>query len=407
MWFEKNLRAVIIIKTNKILCQVSLCLVYLLILYIIATNNQCLFLQLAGEMATFSGGYDYEFVDQFPKSLECSICLLTLRDPMVISCCGNHYCEACIGRITNNRKPCPLCNSPDFTTLLHKGVAREVNALRVYCPKKAQGCDWQGELGQVDRHLNPTANSRVCGFVMVECKYKCGGLFERRVIDSHEANDCANRPIEVKMAFLARRLEMLATENREIKNEVEAKVTTLKTQLQAEVTTLHKEVIALKAENTSLKQQMEARPLPPVPPFYFTVYNYKQCKKDNSIIMSPTFYSHPKGYKMRLQIFPNGFKTGLNTHLTLFIHIMMGEFDDTLQWPFTGRVTIDMYSFKSEQWTQIQVVDFKESPVQRGYDCFTSGGYGRYTFSPQDQEYMFKEDSYTFVRFRVNRVELV
>ena len=169
---------------------------------------------------------------------------------MVISCCGNHYCEACIGRITNNRNPCPLCNSPDFTTLLHKGVAREVNALRVYCPKKAQGCDWQGELGQVDRHLNPTANSSGCGFVMVECKYKCGGLFERRVIASHEADNSAKRPIEVKMAFLARRLEMLATEN---KNEVEAKVTALKTQLQAEVTTLHKEVIALKAENTLLK----------------------------------------------------------------------------------------------------------------------------------------------------------
>ncbi|XP_064391100.1 TNF receptor-associated factor 4-like [Halichondria panicea] len=159
-------------------------------------------IQLAGEMAKFSGGYDNDFVDQPPKSLECSICLLTLRNPMVISCCGNHYCEACIGQITNNRKPCPLCNSPDFTTFLHKGVAREVNALRVYCPKKAQGCDWQGELGQVDRHLNPTANSRGCGFVMVECKYKCGGLFERRVIASHETDDCANRLIELQVAFL-------------------------------------------------------------------------------------------------------------------------------------------------------------------------------------------------------------
>ncbi len=328
---------------------------------------------------TFSGGYDYDFVDQLPKSLECSICLLTLRDPMVISCCGNHYCEACIGRIKTNRNPCPLCNSPEFTTFLHKGVAREVNALRVYCPKKTQGCDWQGELGHVDRHLNPTANSSGCGFVMVECKYKCGGLFERRVIASHEADNCARRPSEVKMAFLARRLEMLATEN---KNEVEAKVTALKTQLQAEVTTLQKEVIALKAENTSLKQQIEAqaRTSQQLPPFYFTVYNYKQCKKDNCLITSPLYYSHHKGYKMCLQIFPNGFKTGLNTHVTLFVSILRGEFDDMLEWPFTGRVTIDMYSFKSEQWTQIQVVDFKESPVNKRYDCSSNDGGGYYTF---------------------------
>ena len=137
-----------------------------------------MFLQLAGEMGKFSGGHDYDFVDQPPKSLECLICLLRLRNPMVISCCGNHFCEPCISRITNIRKPCPLCNSPDFTTFLHKGVAREVSSLRVYCPKKAQGCDWQGELGQVDRHLNSPADSRECGFVIV---YKCGGLFERRV----------------------------------------------------------------------------------------------------------------------------------------------------------------------------------------------------------------------------------
>ncbi len=197
-------------------------------------------------MTTVSGGYDYDFVDQPSKSLECSICLLTLRDPVVISCCGNHFCEPCIERITDNRKPCPLCNSPNFTTFLHKGVAREVNALRVYCPRKAQGCDWQGELGQVDRHLNPQANSRGCGFVMVECKYKCEGMFERQVVPSHEAEDCVKRPIEVQVAFLARRLEMLAIENKEIKNKFEAEVTTLK-----------EKVFTLKAENTSLKQQIE------------------------------------------------------------------------------------------------------------------------------------------------------
>ncbi len=326
-------------------------------------------------MATFSGGYDYDFVDQLPKSLECSICLLTLRDPMVISCCGNHFCEACIGRIKTNRKPCPLCNSPDFTTFLHKGVAREVNALRVYCPKKAQGCNWQGELGQVDRHL---ADSKGCGFVMVECKYKCGGLFERRVTDYHEANDCAKRSIEVQMAFLAKKLEMLATE-----------------------------VTALKAENTSLKQQIEARPLPPVPPFYFTLFNYEQCKKDNLIISSPPFYSHPKGYKMCLQIHPNGFISGKNTHMSVFVEILRGEFDDMLQWPFTGRVAIDMYNNKSKQWTQIAVINFKQCPmVERRRDSPESYSRGWSQILTQDQvaaEYIIRD---ILGRFRVTRVEL-
>ncbi len=95
--------------------------------------------------------------------------------------------------------------------------------------------------------------------------------------------------------------------------------------------------------------------------------------------------------------------------MTLHVKIMRGEFDDTLQWPFTGKVTIDMYSNKSEQWTQIQVVDFKESPIKRGYDCFTSDGYTKYQFLPQDQvatEYTLKDGFYDHVRFRVNHVEL-
>ncbi len=355
-------------------------------------------------MATFSGGHDYDFVDQLPKSLECSICLLTLRNPMVISCCGNHFCEPCIGQIKTNRKPCPLCKSPYFTTFLHKGVAREVNALRVYCPKKAKGCDWKGELGQVDRHLNPMVNSRGCGFVMVKCKYKCGGLFERRVIDYHEAGDCAKQPIEVQLAFLVRRLEMLATENKDIKNEVEAKVTTLKTQ----VSLLQAEVTALKAENTSLEQQIEARSPLQLPPFYFSVQNYNQYKKDNHIIMSPPFYSHPKGYKICLQIYPNGFQNGVNTYMSLFVVILRGEFDDTLQWPFTGRVTIDMYSNKSKHWTQIKVVNFKDHPKKREYDRLTSGSWGYHI--PQDQvaaEYIIKDGTHhSLVCFRVYRVEL-
>ena len=68
------------------------------------------------------GGYDYEFVIPPPKSLECSVCLLTLRDPHVISCCGNEFCQvfSIERRVKRDGKPCPLCNEQNFTTMLHK-----------------------------------------------------------------------------------------------------------------------------------------------------------------------------------------------------------------------------------------------------------------------------------------------
>ena len=130
-------------------------------------NHTCL---MATELEHKKGGYDYEFVSPPQKSLECPVCLLTLRDPHVISCCGNEFCQACIERVQRDGKPCPLCNEPKFTTFLHKKLVREVNALMVHCPQKEQGCEWEGELGQLQNHLNPEA-----GVSTSEALWLCDG----------------------------------------------------------------------------------------------------------------------------------------------------------------------------------------------------------------------------------------
>ena len=66
------------------------------------------------------GGYDYEFVTPPDKSLECPVCLLTLRDPHMISCCGNEFYQRCIELVQRDGKPCPfICNDPNFTTFLN------------------------------------------------------------------------------------------------------------------------------------------------------------------------------------------------------------------------------------------------------------------------------------------------
>ena len=113
-------------------------------------------------------------------------------------------------------------------------MARELNSLEIYCPNKPQGCDWQGEFGQVEKHLNPENKSRVrgCGFVMVDCKYKCGNQFRRWMIARHETEECPKQPMEVQMAQLMRKFESLATESRAeveaIRQESNAKIDSFK-----------------------------------------------------------------------------------------------------------------------------------------------------------------------------------
>ena len=78
---------------------------------------------------------------------------------------------------------------------------------------------------------------------------------------------------------------------------------------------------------------------------------YKQIEdaragKCISIDLSP-FHFNPNGYgncgyKMCLRLFMHGDGIGKGTHMSLFIVIMKGEFDNILQWPFTHKVTFKL-----------------------------------------------------------------
>ena len=144
-------------------------------------------------------GYECEFVEPPPKHLqsECPICLQILREPHLISCCGHSYCEACIERIGKDGKPCPLCNEPGFTTMANKGLKRTLHEFRVYCPHRLSGCEWEGELGRLDEHLNsdplPKRQLKGCPFAVIECLY-CKEGIRRDKITGHQLERCPQRP---------------------------------------------------------------------------------------------------------------------------------------------------------------------------------------------------------------------
>ena len=356
-----------------------------------------IFLQLT-TMATFKGGYDYEFIDPPPNSLECSICLLTLRDPQIISCCGNHFCHTCIGRIQGDGKPCPLCNEPNFTTFLHKGVKREVNALMIRCRWRQLGCDWEGELGQLQEHLHPGAGSKGkgCGYVIIECVYKCGDRFERRMIQDHELDACPRRPMEVQMSRLARKFEASLRANEKKLNDVIAENKQLK-----------EKVHLLEEKHDNLESELDTRIVPaPVPPFYFSMPNYEDYRKD-SIWASPSFYSNPGGYKLCCQVCPKGVA---ENYLSLYVHICRGEFDDKLKWPFNGVINVQLFNRQTDKWENNRKIVLDDSmPIairKRAEDVFSSDGCGYRQWISSDNiqnKYVRKG----IIRFKVSEVILM
>ena len=148
------------------------------------------------------GGYDCEFVKQPPEAFQtkCPVCLLILKEPCLISCCGHKFCRECIERVKKDDKPCPLCGEQDFTFLRERGLERFLKGSEVWCSYKEEGCEWSGELGKLEEHLNqdpgasPESQLNGCEFVEVECMCKCGEWFQRRHITSHQNEQCKKRP---------------------------------------------------------------------------------------------------------------------------------------------------------------------------------------------------------------------
>ena len=76
-----------------------------------------------------------------------------LLQPHLTECCGQHLSEEAATRIQGGGGACPLCNKPHFKTMLDKKTGRHVNELRVFCNHKDRGCRWEGDLSDLEHHV--------------------------------------------------------------------------------------------------------------------------------------------------------------------------------------------------------------------------------------------------------------
>ena len=150
-------------------------------------------------------GFDCDFTEEPPKYLQthCPICLLILREPFQVTCCGKSFCRTCIQRIRAEYKPCPTCNQDNFNSFQNKGLQQPLYGFQVFCSNKESGCDWQGELRKLDKHLNSNPDkdnlSVGCIFVgNVQCTF-CNVSYQRSKIECHQDSQCAQRPFTCSM----------------------------------------------------------------------------------------------------------------------------------------------------------------------------------------------------------------
>ena len=137
------------------------------------------------------GSYRCEFIDDVPEHLVCGVCKHAANGPSITMCCGELFCKACIASALEEKRPCPSCKEPTFSTFLNPKFEKSIKNLRVHCTMKDRGCQWIGQLEQLDTHLDVETGD--CEHVDIECPEKCGQQIQKRQLAAHIANECPER----------------------------------------------------------------------------------------------------------------------------------------------------------------------------------------------------------------------
>ena len=133
-----------------------------------------------------------DFIEQPSEDFHCPVTLEILTEPHQTLCCGNHLSQEAADRLKREGKPCPMCNR-SLNTVPDKFFKRQVNQLKVRCSKKASGCNWVGELGDLEKHLSEGSVDGDCQYTAVACPLSCGDHIQRHLLEEHKSL-CPQRP---------------------------------------------------------------------------------------------------------------------------------------------------------------------------------------------------------------------
>jgi TNF receptor-associated factor 4 len=248
---------------------------------------------------------------------------------------------------------------------------------------KSKGCEWTGELREFDNHLNsdpPADHDKAlqgCPYTLINCPLGCAGCEKgvcRKDVKSH-VNDrflshimmqnSQMRSFKLQLQEYRSQLQEYCSINRQLKTQLE-EVKRDKEHLGERMARLEAKNSKLDVANHHTPGYLGTRITGTVKPIgaNFTMTDFEEYKRDNDSWFSPHFYTHLNGYKMCLRINANGAGSGLGTHLSVVVHLLQGEFDDQLKWPFQGDISVKLVNQEEDRDHVIRAIDFGKAPSQ-------------------------------------------
>ena len=237
-----------------------------------------------------------------------------------------HLTEQCV----NRDYTCKHCGKKDtFTNIT--GIHDDLCEKKVlpcpngYCPKAMQRA-------KIEQHLEND-----CEYTVISCKYEgigCDMKMKRKDMGAHEQDDKAHLHQALNTVVKLRdRLQSVAT-----------------------ITSMQKKSVV------------------------FKITNYEKKKKNNEEVSSQSFYSGISEYHMSIKVYSNGNDDGEGTHVSVYVHILEGDNDDNLNWPFIGSAKIELLNQLEDKNHHLKALTFNQED-----DIRVGSGWGYRRFIPHSQ----------------------
>ena len=281
------------------------------------------------------------------KSIKCPDC----KEEIMRKFLDSHLADHCPEREVS----CPNCKEVGaYSFITSDEHIDECPDATVPCPNEGCGKEMYRKLLQ--------SHIKVCPKEIISCSYSIAGCCvttTREAVMEHEhqftqehlhmaldhiqQQDTKIQEQDTKIQEQDIKIQEQDTKIQEQDTKIQEQGATIQqqdTKMQQQDDEIRKQKVKLEQQDTKLIQQdaeIQALKHRRILQNIFSIRNFQTTRKRLPHYYSPSFYMPSNGYKMNISIAFSDVN-----HLGYFVYLQQGDYDDMLEWPFRGEVTIEL-----------------------------------------------------------------